>query len=362
MRFTASCLALALCAGSAAAQAQMPDNKEVLKKRANEPVLGRTMSEWTSDLKDKDPSVREMAVAALKSYGEAARSSVPALIKAISDSDVSLRVNAVISLGFIGLDDKDVDTGVNALMRCLRDRQGIVRFQAAKAIGNLGQNTNAAVPLLTELLRDTMTWEIREAAAFALGTAGWNKQKGADQNAINALIGGGYERSGLHDSCQEVRLQAIFSLILLGAPASPTTKKLELQVLRALTTEKQPEKIIIWAHVAIMRIENKVTEEHMLVIAKYLKHKSAAVRVHACRGLATIGRDGKSRVPDLIDALDDIDSSVVSWACITLGMIGNPASAAVPKLEKLKNHADPSVRDNARKAIDAISEKIREKN
>jgi HEAT repeat protein len=355
MRVTALWVAIALlCSTAVPGQAQMPD-KEALKKRASEVVSGRTLYEWSSDLKDRDPSVKEIAIATIKAYGEAARQYVPDIIRAITDSsDVSLKVNAVITLGYIGMDDKDKDKGINALIGCLRNSQGIVRFQAARALGNLGSSAGPAVPYLAGLIKDPVAWEIREAAANALGTAGWSKTAGASEAALNALT------NGLYDHCVEVRLQSIFSLILLGTPANALTRGKELQAFRSMTHEKERDKIVIWAHVAIMRIEDKVTEEHLLVIAKYLRHPNAATRVHAARALGTIGPKAKSRVSDLIEALDDKDTSVVSWACIALGMIGNDAKAAIPKLEKLaKEHPDQGVRDNAKKAIDLISTKIR---
>src|SRR5205809_5801472 len=69
--------------------------KEVQQQRAGEKVGGKTLYEWQTELKDRDPSVREKAIAALKVYGPMARDSVPELVKAMKDSDVSLKVNAV---------------------------------------------------------------------------------------------------------------------------------------------------------------------------------------------------------------------------------------------------------------------------
>src|SRR5207237_1900287 len=135
--------------------------------------------EWMNDLKDKDVSVRERAVAALKVYEEEARDAAPLIIKAMSDQDMSLRVNATITLGFIGMSEKDRSEGVSALKyRVVKDAQGIVRFQAAVALGRLGADAYDAVPSLILASQDIHCWEIRQAAMGALATAGWNPNGG----------------------------------------------------------------------------------------------------------------------------------------------------------------------------------------
>src|SRR5438552_2290189 len=102
----ASVAATAVTVGALPVYAQ-PEKKDVEKKRSAERLNGKSMYEWMKDLKDKDPSVRERAIAALKVYGPEAREAAREIIKAINDKDMSLRVNAIITLGFIGMDEKD---------------------------------------------------------------------------------------------------------------------------------------------------------------------------------------------------------------------------------------------------------------
>ncbi|HEV3118310.1 MAG TPA: hypothetical protein VGY58_14765, partial [Gemmataceae bacterium] len=100
---TGSVAAAALLVEALPIYAQQPaEKKEIKKKRSAERVNGKTMDEWMRDLKEKDVSTRERAIAALKMYEEEAREVAPAVIKAIDDRDMSLRVNAIITLGFIG--------------------------------------------------------------------------------------------------------------------------------------------------------------------------------------------------------------------------------------------------------------------
>src|SRR3989442_3577227 len=100
------------------------EKKDVPSKRSAEKLSGKSMSEWMNDLKERDPSIRERAIAALKAYGADAREAAPAIIRAISDKDMSLRVNAIITLGFIGMEPKDRQAGINALKVRLQTTSG----------------------------------------------------------------------------------------------------------------------------------------------------------------------------------------------------------------------------------------------
>src|SRR5581483_1212198 len=119
---------------------QFASDKKSDKKASTAVVEGKTLEEWGKDLKDKDPYVRENAIHMLKVYGTAARDYAPAIIVALNDKDVSIQVNAAITLGFIGMEDVAKTDGIRALTRLLSNSQGIVRFQAAQALNRLGRD------------------------------------------------------------------------------------------------------------------------------------------------------------------------------------------------------------------------------
>src|SRR5262249_24367903 len=148
----------------------------------------------------------------------------PKLITAIKDPDVSLRVNAVITLGFVGLNEDQVRQGVDALKQCLRDTQGIVRYQAAEALNRLGAPQGYdAIPSLIAATQDNSSWEIRRAAVNALGSVGWDPiaNSGFHHNSWVAVI------RRLKDPCFEVRVAALISLIIFGKPTSATDQQIE---------------------------------------------------------------------------------------------------------------------------------------
>jgi HEAT repeat protein len=337
--------------GTATSSRAQTEVKPPEQKKSSEEVNGKTLVEWMKELRNPDPSAREQAIAVLKVFGHAARPAVRDILKAMEDPDVSLRVNAIITLGFIGMEPADLERGVTALTARLQDQQGIVRFQAVRTLGNLGVDAIKALPIIAHHnLQDRTTWEIRGAAANALGNIGWDKA-GADPGVTRALIG------ALGDRAMEVRLQALYSLITLGIPRNRPELNLELQTLNSLTSSHQPERVAIWAHVGIMRI-TEVSQQHLIAIDKFLKSSDARTREHAARALTTVGYVPKSpSVEPLIEVLGDKDPRVLFWVCAALAEQHEQAEKALPGLQKLTEHENPTVKAAATKAIEMVKQR-----
>jgi HEAT repeat protein len=352
-----------------------PEKREIDEKKGKEVFNGKTLFEWTEDLKNPDPGVRERAIANLKFYGREAYIAVPHILKALKDPDVSLRVNAVIALGFIGMDQKDRTDGVRAIVELLRrDPEGIVRFQAARTLGRLASavqmtysDCNTAVPILVMRLKDTSSWEIRAAAAFALGSVGWDPN-GPDPRAVTALI----MALRTKESCAEVRVQELVSLVIYGAAVNNQAKAAEQAALLDLTKSRQDprqaqaESVVIWAHMAFLRLTSgssqEHNEEHLQGISKFLKSKKVDVREHAARAMATLGLFNppilaNSRIDDMIEALDNPKEvgNVQIWLLTALGKFGTDAKRALPQVEKLTHNSDQVVKKAAEQARDDIN-------
>jgi HEAT repeat protein len=331
----------------------MVDPKAPTTRRSVEEVNGRTLYDWSKDLRDKDPSIRERAVAALKAFGPDARTYAPDVIKSMRDKDVSLRINAAITLGIIGMESTHIEEAVKELSSMLDDQQGIVRFQAINALARLGYQANiqaSLVPKLVAASHSQSSWEIRQAALHALGELGWMPlNKGFDVRAFAAAA------EGTLDPCMEVRYQAILTLIRFGQPANLNERTKIIHKLNDLITEKQPKKVSLWARVAVMRIEDNVTSAHLAAIGKLLSDPSLDVRLNAGKAIGTIGTQAFSTVPYLKDALNDKHSDVVITSCWALARIGPKAEKAIPALEQLTQHPDKAVNQAAREAIDAIN-------
>lgn len=113
------------------------------------------------------PAPRDVRLAVLLALGKIkSLSSVPSLMKELSDPDESIRAQTILTLGKIG----DISAG-QALIGPLSDENASVRTQSAQALGLL--RVNEALPQLAERLDDE-NWWVRFRAAEALHRLGDN--------------------------------------------------------------------------------------------------------------------------------------------------------------------------------------------
>jgi HEAT repeat protein len=363
----------------AALLAHGPQDKAKLEmKRSVEPINGKTMLEWMNDLKSKDPSVVKNAIVNLKAYGQEARDASKDLVKFASPTktkvqDVSLRVNAIISLGFIGFRDSDLQEGVGVLRDALHDSQEIVRYQAAVALRRLQAKAYPATPDLMFAMQTSTSRDVRRAAAAALGIVARENpvDKGFDSRAFTALLERLTMNSGAGDIDQEVRMEAIIALIRFGLPGALPDRSREKQALSAqASNSRQAPKVAIWAQVGLWMLDRgtqgqnvpaKTGQQHLATIARFLKNNDLQAREHAVRALGVIGPEAGSHVPDLIDVLEDKNSDIVVLACMALSSMAEVAKEALPVLERMSHrHSNPKVREAARQAIETIKEKQQE--
>jgi HEAT repeat protein len=354
-------LAVLLVTATLMGQAQTTNKNEIEQKMSRERVHGKTFFEWSNDLHDKDLSTQEQAITELKFFGKAARREIPHILKAMGHKDVSMRVNAVITLGFVGIDPSQASDVLNKLKGLLYDNQQIVRYQAATTLLRLAQTPEhpylyeATPALINALHQEANSWEVRVAAAKALAWVAW-PGKAFDKDAWRALMRASHPQS---EPNSEVRFNAVWSLILFGRPFNAQDIALEEKHFQSLTGMKENKKVAIWAHVGIMRITDQVSDKDLRGIAKFLRDKDAAIRLHAVQALAIVGPAGASQVPALVEVLDDEDPSVVMYAAHALGNMGDKAREAEAALTKRKAHQDPLVRAEVEDALKRIKEKIR---
>jgi HEAT repeat protein len=325
---------------------------------------GKTLVVWSADLKSKDPSVKERALAAIKMYGNYAQTELNRIIDAIDDHDAGIRANAIITLGFVGLDAEHLQRGMSAVIRRLdSSEQEIVKFQVLQTLPRLaGQqiNASAATSRVVALLKYSRATEVRQAAANALAFVAWlppqqpNPNWQFDRSAWEALLGL-QGPGGLNDSSAEVRLQCLSSLIRFGVPNRLADGQIEQTQLANHFGAKEPEKIRIWARVALMRITS-VSEKHLGEIAKFLDSPKLEARVNAAQAFAFIGTAAKTKVPELNKALDDKEPEVIVWSCNALSLMGTAAQPALPKLKQLMQDRNEAVKKAAEEAIHRISE------
>lgn len=311
-------------------------------------IGGKNLKQWIVEIRNGDPGVRENAIRTVPLFGKEARKAGHALVTELADHDTSLRVNAIIAIGQIGLDAEDIEAGVKGLGKLLaNDSQHINRMQAAIALGQLGPDARAALPQLCSAVRDTYnSWETRRAAAVALRFVAPSKD-GPDPKAIHALV------RAANDICAKVRLEALMSLIYLGRPFQKADLESEKLALQRLIRDRDLL-VGLWARVALMRID-KISETHIRVLGQMLRSTNLAYRLNAANALGMIGPEAKSQVPDLIEALGDKDETVIGAAITALALMGDEARRAIPTLTKLAESKNEVLSGLAKEAVKSIN-------
>ncbi len=109
------------------------------------------MSQYVGSLSHVDLQVRRDAARALGALGPLAKPAVPALLKALGDSDELVRDHATRALGQIGIPSKDVTAG---LLRSLHDPVSFVRHTAMSQIAFGGIISPETLPVLRKLTKD----------------------------------------------------------------------------------------------------------------------------------------------------------------------------------------------------------------
>jgi HEAT repeat protein len=312
---------------------------------------GKSLDQWVKEIDDHDPFVREQAIRVVMQFGPNAKKAIPALLRQLgTTNDLSPRTNAIIALGIVTTTDpaqlKDVVEGLN---RMLNSNQGIIRYQAAMSLARIGPPSRTAITALVRVVADKESWEIRFAAANALGVAGKDEQNVPDLRALKALI------DATDDISKEVRLEALQSLINLGPPTSPAdVAQIKTLLERKMKADKD-KSVTIWARVALMRMDAAaVNDANLTVIAKLLKNPDLATAIQAARALGVVGPESKGKVSDLMDALQSPEPLLAGEAAWALGRVGKAAEKALPSLKTLQMHKDEGVRQRATEAIRAI--------
>jgi non-SMC mitotic condensation complex subunit 1 len=301
--------------------------------------------------------------------------------------DISSRANLAIAIGYVvgGLIDKDnaptskdVKLAVELLTYLIaNDTQEIVKLRALEALGRIGPDAGKnkqTVAWVSELAKSwdpnkpafkplTNTWEVRQAAAIALGNIGKGTKDVERGDVLETLFYACFDprwaKQG--EPTAAVRLAAIQSLTWLGAPSAKEYKELMIKYVSHVGLYDSDAGVRIWAHVAVMSMAYSEHPGLIAPIAKHLSDKDHAVRIHAAKALATIAHTKtsivKPHVKELVACLKDDDPVVVGWCVYALGHLWQSAESAKPALERVRdNEKMPGpVRQAAAEALDKIS-------
>ena len=130
---------------------------------------------WIRDLNSEDPSVRSIAVTNIAAFRENAARAVPAVLGRLHDGDSGVRAKAAILFRYLpkgAVRETDVSRVVKALAERLSrgaEPEAIVRYEAAPALTRFGTGARAVLRDLSTGIRDTSTYELREACIVVDG-------------------------------------------------------------------------------------------------------------------------------------------------------------------------------------------------
>ncbi len=256
--------------------------------------MADSVAEHITALNDSDWGVREDAATALGKFQDPR--GVQPLIRALKDSDRSVRVAATTSLTAIG------ESAVLSLGHSLQDLDPNVQEIAASILATIGDD-RVVDALIAALLNPN--WIVRSHAAKALGRIG-------DPSAIDTLI------LLLQDKVPAVRDDAGAAITALGEPSIAP-------LLQLLNHKDWKIRLRAVEALALLKPQSAVDP----LIKLMFKDPDTAVKQDAIRALGEIG---DSRAIDAL--LSVLDQPTLKTEAITaLGKIGDPK--ALPTLTKI---------------------------
>lgn len=329
-----------------------------------------TVAPLLSVLADRELSVRRAAAGALTTLDEASSPLDPRLVAALGDLDARVRAGAALAIG--NLVGTKAGPASKSLAAMLRDRNDYVRGCATYAPGNIGTEAGFASAEIGELLECEDTFP-RERALEALQAFG-PKAAPAVPALIRALrrersraevedvlwvlkrIGpGAGEAAPLvfevwEKAQRELKGKALtrHSDFALGALAGIGAKAVPHLSRACRTSNEELRSSAIYAL-------GKVGLPALPVFRSLLKDEDPHVRREALRVLWTCGRVGDLRfalLPDLLEALDDIDSRARFFACWAIRRLRAPA---LPALVQTLTTGSPTASAGAASSISRIA-------
>ena len=302
------------------------------------PILIQLLEDKTGKIRVHPHGVLELGIHAHAAFAlgmidEPSREVVETLMNALSDKNTQVRRNAARAFG-----QKQNEKAIPALIKAIKDRDKEVRFYATSALGDMGRAAQGAVPALAEgLAEEDFTVGTHPYFSFHLTTVRALIKIGSP--AVPTLT------EALRHKDERVRLLAAEGL---GKTNDIAAVPALIEVLNDRWTS---DELRLRAAVALGRIDNSKLDRVMPILIEALDDEDRKMRFRAAMGLGLIGEPAKAAVPALIQALGDSQAVVRRHAAYALEWIGEPAKAAMPALIEALKDEDKSVRLQAALAL-----------
>lgn len=291
--------------------------RALLQIAPDDPAVRAALAEAAGDPKE---DVREAIAYALEDHAPQTtlKEMIPLLVRLLGDKESLVAWEAAAAIGRLGPDGA---AAAPALLEAMKREDSGMRLRAASALGRIGgEAAKPAVPMLRKMLGSSEKFD-RSNAARVLGELGAIGAEGTPELT-----------KALADGEPVVRLQAAFALGRLRQPASVMAGK-DQQLRTAFD---------IGAILATGGTDNA----SVLKLLEAAKNDDVDIRILANEA-AVAG--GGAAVPALIAALESADDEIRSGAALALGSLafrsGVHADAAVAALAlRLSKDPDPATR------------------
>ncbi|MBS0265239.1 MAG: HEAT repeat domain-containing protein [Planctomycetes bacterium] len=295
--------------------------------------ISRSIGESTQRLRTSaDDHARRQSAVAIAAYGAEAKSAVPALVRALSDKSLWVRIEAARALGRIGPEAK---AAVPVLIHALaddsrpsddeqqfdRDPAHSLRETALTALSMIGYDADAALPHAIAGLRDPST-SYRKAAV----------------EAVLRLAPDGQVRlvAEIEDG-NEVGLWEIFWALddLEGAPVEFLSRLLASRLGRF--DDRDIFGVSSWD--GILKYLHRRRTTALPALRSKIADPDLAIRTYAAAALADLSPDDDRIVPILVEGLKS--AKLRQRSAESLGRIGAKARPAIePLVRGMENQAD----------------------
>jgi HEAT repeat protein len=263
-------------------------------------------------LKDKNVTTRQCSALALAMLGPKAKEAVPALIDALKDKD--MRVRKVTTAALIQISPSDAKQLVSALIDALKDEDPEVRVWAAQSLGQIGPDAKEAQGPICELLNDKEEI-VRHVAGAALviispETRQMVRLMMSDQKGPNVeIIRRSRELAGLMGRNPKGAVPPLIDALKDKNATIRRCSALLLKMLGPKATEAGADLVDALkdddVHELAAEALEKMGSAAMKPLAQGLKNPDTYVRWRAALILERVGSSAKEAVPALSDGLND---------------------------------------------------------
>lgn len=283
-------------------------------------------------LSDDERTVRASAAAALWKLGDVSKPAMPELKKAFDRGPGWVRLNAGGALEALGADRKELVEGYREL---LTSNDVSARVEAARRLqGQIPDDE--LLPVVQEALDHK---EVRSDAQEVLRHLSPKKKEGA--SALSASL-----VSNLHHRDSSVRSDAAYQL----GRMKPVPRDAVPAIVDLLGDSETSVRRAACSALGSMGKTHAAASVKPLVTT-FQKDEEVEIRVAAAHALAEIGQAAKEAIPAFTVALKDKEPKIREAACEGLQGMGTLARSAIPALEAAQKDEDGFVRGAAWRAL-----------